>query len=184
MIKPFHPKQIREVECLESFSMVPAISKGVSSFGYDFPLSDKEFKICFNTAGAIIDPKSSSTAHLAPVESIHDEKGEYFILPGRTWGLGVLSPLLRVPDDVLVIFLGKSTLARHGILLNVTPAEPGWQGHLTVEITNSGPNPCRIYANEGICQGVFLKGDRPAVTYGDRKGKYQDQQHEITHARL
>ena len=110
--------------------------------------------------------------------------GAYFILPAHSYGLGVALERMRVPANITVICLGKSTYARLGIIVNTTPAEASWEGHLTLEFSNSSGADCRIYANEGICQLLFFEGDPCETTYSDRKGKYQDQAERVTLARV
>ena len=159
MIEPFVEKQSRE----------GVISFGLSSYGYDARVAD-EFKIFTNVDSATIDPKDF--AHTSFV----DRKTDVCIVPPNSFALARTVEYFRVPRDVLVICLGKSTYARCGIIVNVTPLEPGWEGHVTIEISNTTPLPAKIYANEGIAQFIFLKGDQPCeVSYADRAGKYMGQ---------
>jgi len=160
MIEPFEDGQRRE----------GTISYGLSSYGYDARVSD-EFKIFTNVDSAIVDPKN-----FAP-NSFVDRKTDVCIIPPNSFVLARTVEYFRVPRDVLVICLGKSTYARCGIIVNVTPLEPGWEGHVTLEFSNTTPLPAKVYANEGACQFLFLKGDEQClVTYADRAGKYMGQQ--------
>jgi dCTP deaminase len=159
MIEPFVESQKRE----------GMISYGVSSYGYDARVAD-EFKIFTNVDSATIDPKNFVAS------SFVDRKTDVCIIPPNSFALARTIEYFRVPRDVLVICLGKSTYARCGIIVNVTPLEPEWEGHVTIEISNTTPLPAKIYANEGIAQFIFLKGDQPCETsYADRAGKYMGQ---------
>jgi dCTP deaminase len=160
MIEPFVEGQRRD----------GVISYGLSSYGYDARVSD-EFKIFTNVDSVIVDPKQFST------KSFVDRQTDVCIIPPNSFALARTVEYFRVPRDILVICLGKSTYARCGIIVNVTPLEPEWEGHVTLEFSNTTPLPARIYANEGACQFLFLKADQPCeVSYRDRKGKYQGQQ--------
>ena len=160
MISPFEEKQIRG----------NSISYGVSSYGYDARVAD-EFKIFTNVNTEIVDPKNFKPT------SFISKKGKECIIPPNSFVLASTVEYFKVPEDVLVICLGKSTYARCGIIVNVTPLEPSWCGHVTLEFSNTTPLPAKIYANEGACQFIFLRGDeRPNTTYSDRNGKYMDQQ--------
>jgi dCTP deaminase len=159
MIEPFVEAQKRE----------GVISYGLSSYGYDARVAD-EFKIFTNVDSALVDPKEFDP------RSFVDRKTDVCIVPPNSFALTRTIEYFRVPRDILVICLGKSTYARCGIIVNVTPLEPEWEGHVTIEISNTTPLPAKIYANEGICQFLFLKGDRPCETsYADRAGKYMKQ---------
>ena len=159
MISPFEEKQIRG----------DSISYGLSSFGYDARVSN-EFKIFTNVNSGIVDPK------VFKKESFVTKIGKECIIPPNSFALARTMEYFRIPDDVLVICLGKSTYARCGIIVNVTPLEPGWEGHVTLEFSNTTPLPAKIYANEGVAQLVFIKGnEKPKVTYAKRKGKYMKQ---------
>ena len=159
MISPFEEKQIRG----------NSISYGVSSYGYDARVAD-EFKIFTNVNTEIVDPKNFKST------SFVSRKGSECIIPPNSFVLASTVEYFKVPEDVLVICLGKSTYARCGIIVNVTPLEPAWCGHVTLEFSNTTPLPAKIYANEGVAQFVFLKGnEKPEVTYADRNGKYQGQ---------
>ena len=159
MIKPFIKKQVRKGK----------ISYGLSSYGYDARVSD-EFKIFTNVNSGVVDPK------LFKKESFVIKKGKECIIPPNSFALARTIEYFKIPDNVLVICLGKSTYARCGIIVNVTPLEPGWEGHVTLEFSNTTPLPAKIYANEGVAQFIFLKGnEKPEVTYADRDGKYMGQ---------
>lgn len=146
------------------------ISYGLSSYGYDIRVSD-EFKIFAAENSAIVDPKHFDD-HL-----MVDYKGEACVIPPNSFALGRTIEYFRIPREVLTICLGKSTYARCGIIVNVTPFEPEWEGYVTLEISNTAPRPAKIYANEGIAQVLFFVADEPCeVSYGDKKGKYQAQQ--------
>ncbi len=183
MISPFEPHLIREVE---SNAGLPhrVISYGLSSYGYDLRLSPNEFRVFRHIPGTIVDPKHFNPANLDPAELHTDENGSYFILPAHSYGLGVALEKLAVPVNVTVICIGKSTYARIGLIANLTPAEAGWRGHLTLEFSNSSSADCRIYANEGIVQLLFFEGEPCEVSYETRQGKYQDQEEMVTLARL
>ncbi len=141
----------------------------LSSYGYDARVAD-EFKIFTNVDSAIVDPKNFDA------NSFVDRKTEVCIIPPNSFALARTIEYFRVPEDVLVICLGKSTYARCGIIVNVTPLEPGWEGHVTLEFSNTTPLPAKIYANEGACQFLFLKGnERCETSYKDRAGKYMGQ---------
>ena len=159
MISPFEEKQIRN-NC---------ISYGLSSFGYDARVSN-EFKIFTNVNSGIVDPK------VFKKDSFVTKIGKECIIPPNSFALARTMEYFIIPEDVLVICLGKSTYARCGIIVNVTPLEPGWEGHVTLEFSNTTPLPAKIYANEGVAQFIFLKGnEKPEVTYADRNGKYMGQ---------
>jgi dCTP deaminase len=159
MIEPFEESQVRE----------GVISYGVSSYGYDIRIAD-EFKIFTNMNSTIVDPKQIDPA------SMLDFKGPVALIPPNSFALGRTIEYFRVPRNVLTICLGKSTYARCGIITNVTPFEPEWEGHVTLEISNTTPLPARVYANEGIAQVLFFESDEVCeVSYKDRKGKYQAQ---------
>lgn len=160
MIEPFTDGLTRE----------GVISYGLSSYGYDARVSD-EFKIFTNVDNAVVDPKDFST------QGFVDRKTDTCVIPPNSFALARTVEFFRIPRDVLVICLGKSTYARCGIIVNVTPLEPEWEGHVTLEFSNTTPLPARVYANEGACQFIFLKADTECdVSYADRKGKYQGQQ--------
>jgi len=180
MISPFEPKSVR---CISELNL-PVISYGLSGFGYDIRLSPREFQIFRHIPGTIVDPKNFNPENLERIKLHTDESGSYFILPAHTYGLGVALERLEVPGNVAVLCIGKSTYARCGIICNPTPAQPGWKGHLTLEVSNSSNADCRIYANEGIVQLLFFEGELCKTGYEVRKGKYQDQPEEIIIARI
>ena len=160
MISPFEENQVRKGK----------ISYGLSSFGYDARVSD-EFKIFTNINGSeIVDPKNFKPTNFVT------KKVSECIIPPNSFVLASTVEYFKIPKDILVICLGKSTYARCGIIVNVTPLEPGWEGNVTLEFSNTTPLPAKIYANEGVAQFVFLKGnEKPEVSYSDRKGKYMGQ---------
>jgi dCTP deaminase len=159
MIEPFEEGQVRQ----------GVISYGVSSYGYDIRVAD-EFKIFTNVYSAIVDPKAFDKA------SMVDYRGEICVIPPNSFALARTVEYFRIPRGVLTICVGKSTYARCGIIVNVTPFEPEWEGFVTLEISNTTPLPARIYANEGIAQVLFFEGDEECTTsYADKKGKYQKQ---------
>jgi dCTP deaminase len=160
MIEPFADSQVRN----------GVISYGVSSYGYDIRVAD-EFKIFTNIHATLIDPK-----HFDP-RSMVDFKGEACLIPPNSFAVARTVEYFRIPRGVLTICLGKSTYARCGIIVNVTPFEPEWEGYVTLEISNTAPLPAKIYANEGIAQVLFFEADEQCTTsYADKKGKYQGQQ--------
>ncbi len=159
MIKPFVDAQKGEKN----------ISYGLSSYGYDARVSN-EFKIFTDVDSAIVDPKNFSS------NSFVSRKSDQCIIPPNSFALASTVEYFKIPKDVLVICLGKSTYARCGIIVNVTPLEPGWEGYVTLEFSNTTPLPAKIYANEGAAQFIFLKGNEiPEVTYEQRNGKYMKQ---------
>ncbi len=161
MIEPFVDGQVRD----------GAISYGVSSYGYDMRVAD-EFQIFTNVLSAVVDPKKFDN------RSLVEFQGEVCIVPPNSFALARSVEYFRIPRNVLTICVGKSTYARCGIITNVTPFEPEWEGHVTLEISNTTPLPARIYANEGICQVLFFEADDDdncEVSYADKKGKYQKQ---------
>ena len=159
LIEPFEEGQIRK----------GVVSYGVSSYGYDTRVAD-EFKIFTNVNSSIVDPKDFDPA------SFVDVKTDVCIVPPNSFALAHTVEYFRMPRNVLAICLGKSTYARCGIIVNVTPFEPGWEGYVTIEISNTTPLPAKIYANEGIAQVIFFEADEEcAVSYADRSGKYQKQ---------
>jgi dCTP deaminase len=178
MIKPFESNLVRQVDG------IPVISYGLSSYGYDLRLSPAEFRIFRHIPGTVVDPKNFNPANLEPAKLHNDANGSYFILPAHSYGLGVALERLEVPENVTVICIGKSTYARTGLIANLTPAEAGWRGYLTLEFSNSSSADCRIYANEGVVQLIFLEGAPCAISYETRRGKYQDQPEEVTLARV
>ena len=164
MIEPFEPGQVKEVGGRQ------IVSYGTSSYGYDIRCSS-EFKIFTNINSTIVDPKAFDA------KSFVDFKGEVCIIPPNSFALARTVEYFRVPRNVLTICLGKSTYARCGIIVNVTPLEPEWEGHVTLEFSNTTPLPAKIYANEGVAQVIFIESDEVCETsYRDRGGKYQGQQ--------
>jgi dCTP deaminase len=160
MIEPFEPGQMRD----------GVISYGVSSYGYDIRVAD-EFKIFTNVFSAVVDPKNFRS------DSMVDFKGKVCVIPPNSFALARSIEYFRIPRGVLTICVGKSTYARCGIIVNVTPFEPEWEGFVTLEISNTTPLPARIYAEEGIAQVLFFEADEECrVSYADKRGKYQSQQ--------
>ena len=160
MIAPFEERQVRK----------GVISYGLSSYGYDIRISD-EFKIFTNINTTIVDPKSFDP------RSFVDFKGPVCVIPPNSFALGRSVEYFKIPRNVMTLTVGKSTYARCGVITNVTPFEPEWEGFVTLEISNTTPLPARIYANEGIAQVLFFESDETcAVSYADRQGKYQGQQ--------
>ncbi|MCG6870846.1 MAG: dCTP deaminase [Gammaproteobacteria bacterium] len=163
MIDPFEPTLIRRND------QGPIVSYGTSSYGYDIRCSD-EFKIFTNINSAVVDPKNFDA------NSLVDFVGDVCIIPPNSFALARTVEYLRIPRNVLTVCLGKSTYARCGIIVNVTPFEPEWEGHATLEFSNTTPLPARIYANEGVAQLIFFRADEECETsYKDRGGKYQGQ---------
>jgi dCTP deaminase len=179
MIDPFEPRLVRELE-----DGTRVMSFGLSSYGYDLRLSGKEFLIFRHVPGTVVDPKAFNAKNLERTPLHEDESGRYFILPARSYGLGVAVEELHLPVDVTAICVGKSTYARCGIIANVTPAEAGWRGHLTLEFSNSSAADCRIYANEGVVQMLFFQGVPCETSYRTRRGKYQNQRQKVTLPRV
>jgi dCTP deaminase len=159
MIEPFEDRQVR----------TGVVSYGLSSYGYDIRVAD-EYKVFTNLFNTVVDPKNFDP------KSFVDIKGDTCIVPPNSFALARTIEYFRIPRDVLTVCLGKSTFARCGIIVNVTPFEPEWEGHATLEISNTTTLPARIYANEGIAQLIFFEADEAcAVSYKDKKGKYQAQ---------
>ncbi len=159
LIEPFHENLARE----------GVISYGLSSFGYDIRVAD-EFQIFTNINHTIVDPKSFDP------DSMIEFRGDVCIIPPNSFALARSVEYFRIPRNVMVLCVGKSTYARCGIITNVTPFEPGWEGYVTLEISNTTPLPAKIYANEGLAQACFFESDEPCeVSYSDRKGKYHRQ---------
>ena len=159
MISPFVDNQIRK----------GTISYGLSSYGYDIRVSD-EYKVFTNVNNSVVDPKKFDE------KSFIDYKGDICIVPPNSFALARSIEYFKIPRNVLTVCLGKSTYARCGIIVNVTPFEPEWEGHVTLEISNTTPLPAKIYSNEGLCQGLFFESDEVCEkSYKDKKGKYQNQ---------
>ena len=164
MIEPFEPNQVKEANGQR------IVSYGTSSYGYDIRCSE-EFKIFTNINSTIVDPKNFDA------KSFVDLKGEVCIIPPNSFALARTIERFRVPRNVLVVTLGKSSYARCGIVVNVTPLEPEWEGFVTLEFSNTTPLPAKVYANEGVAQMLFFESDEVCETsYKDRGGKYQGQQ--------
>lgn len=164
MIEPFEPGQVRES------GGTRIVSYGTSSYGYDVRCSN-EFKVFTNIESAIVDPKNFDES------SFVNKSGDVCIIPPNSFALARTVEYFRIPRNVLTICLGKSTYARCGIIVNVTPLEPEWEGHVTLEFSNTTPLPAKIYANEGVAQMLFFESDEACETsYRDRGGKYQGQQ--------
>ena len=160
MIEPFEDRQVRD----------GVVSYGLSSYGYDIRVAD-EFKIFTNVFSAVVDPK-----HFDP-RGMVDFKGDVCVIPPNSFVLAKTVEYFRIPRNVLTVCVGKSTYARCGLIVNVTPFEPEWEGFVTLEISNTTQLPARVYANEGIAQVLFFEGDGPCdISYADKKGKYQNQQ--------
>jgi len=167
MIEPFADRQVRK----------GVISYGVSSYGYDMRIAD-EFKIFTNVNNTVVDPKNFDDKNYV------DFKGETCIIPPNSFALARSVEYFRIPRSVLTICVGKSTYARCGIIVNVTPFEPEWEGYVTIEISNTTPIPAKIYAYEGIAQVLFFESDEECeISYADKKGKYQKQK-ELTLAKI
>lgn len=160
MIDPFVDGQVRD----------GVVSYGLSSFGYDMRIAG-EFRVFTpNIHNSVVDPKRIDERAMVEYET-----DDHILIPPNSYVLGRSVEYYKMPPDVLAIVLGKSTYARSGIIVNVTPLEPGWEGHVTIEISNATPLPAKVYANEGIAQVVFLQGESPEVSYADKAGKYQKQ---------
>src|SRR3954462_7022152 len=161
MIEPFEPGQVREANGHK------IISYGTSSYGYDIRCAD-EFKVFTNINSTIVDPKNFDS------NSFVDIKSDVCIIPPNSFALARTMEYFRIPRSVLTVCLGKSTYARCGIIVNVTPFEPEWEGHVTLEFSNTTPLPAKIYANEGVAQVIFLKASTACEgSYSERKGRYQ-----------
>jgi dCTP deaminase len=160
MIEPFEDRQVRQ----------GVISYGLSSYGYDIRVAN-EFKVFTNINNTVVDPKNFDD------RSFVDMKTDVCIIPPNSFALAKTVEYFRIPRDVLTVCVGKSTYARCGLIVNVTPFEPEWEGYVTLEISNTTPLPAKVYANEGISQVLFFQSDEPCeVSYADKKGKYQKQQ--------
>jgi dCTP deaminase len=160
MIEPFEDRQVRK----------GVVSYGLSSYGYDIRVAD-EFKVFTNINSTVVDPKNFDA------RSFVDVTAEVCIIPPNSFALGKTVEYFRIPRDVLTVCVGKSTYARCGLIVNVTPFEPEWEGFVTLEISNTTPLPAKVYANEGIAQVLFFQSDEPCeVSYADKAGKYQKQQ--------
>lgn len=178
MITPFHANKVANVDGR------PVISYGLSSSGYDIRLSDKEFLIFRHVPGTVMNPKKANPDNMERAILEEDEYGRYFILPGNSYGLGTTPDRLAMPDNVRGDCTGKSTLARLGIIVNVTPIEPAWVGHLTLEFSNSSCADCRLYVDEGVCQITFTAIDEPELCYVKRGAKYQNQPERVVFGKV
>lgn len=200
MITPFVPELVREIDLTQEHKYggiwvqptAKAISFGTSSYGYDIRLAPHDFRIfkkrnIWQKLGLqetpVVDPKNFDEKLLYKAKLYSDRTGEYFVMPPHSSALGVPLEYLDMPRNIMGLCLGKSTYARSAITPFTTPAEAGWYGYLTLEFGNNTDMPCKIYANEGVLQMVFLRGADCDTSYGDRNGKYQDQKHEVTLAR-
>lgn len=170
MIEPYESGQIR-------FTDKKVLSYGLSSFGYD-ARADFEFQVFDPCSAAVIDPKEFDPVILRRAEDAP------VIIPAHGFALCSTVEYFRIPRDIAVICVGKSTYARCGLVVNVTPLEPEWEGHVTIELSNTTPLPIRVYPGEGICQFLFLRGESCAVSYSDRRGKYQGQSRGVTSPRV
>lgn len=162
MISPFVDNQVRDGG---------VISYGTSSFGYDMRIGS-QFKIFRQTIGKMIRPKHIDESIF---QTFDVSEGHTLVLPPNSYALGYSVETFNIPDDILVLVIGKSTYARSGLIVNVTPGEPGWIGQWTIEIANATPLPIEVYPNEGIAQCIFFSGKRPKITYAEKTGKYQNQ---------
>jgi dCTP deaminase len=162
MLTPYEKNQVRKI------GDKGILSYGTSSYGYDTRCAP-EFKIFTNINSGIIDPKNFQESHFISIDE------DYILLPPNSFALSRTIERFKMPNDVIAICMGKSTYARAGLLINVTPIEPGWEGHVVLELSNTTTLPMKIYANEGIAQFLFFRGNQCKVTYADRKGKYQNQ---------
>ena len=173
MISPFSDRLVSERNGIK------LLSYGLSSYGYDIRLSPSQCLLFGGVQHGMCDAKNFDPEILKETELHEDERGRYFILPPFGYCLGVAMEYIKLPRDVTVVAVGKSTYARAGIMANITPAEAGWEGHLTLEISNCTPLFNKIYADEGICQLLFYRGQPCGVSYQERKGKYQKQPAEV-----
>ena len=172
LIEPFQPEQVR----FQGSERI--ISYGLSSYGYDMRIAN-EFKVFTNTFNALVDPKNFDPRSFVDIEAL------YCDIPPNSFVLCRSVEFFRIPRNVICITLGKSTYARCGLICNVTPLEPAWEGYVTIEISNTTPLPARIYANEGIAQVLFFESDEPCETsYADKAGKYQGQGRQIVTAKM
>jgi dCTP deaminase len=191
IIDVFHGGQVREAHIPDYTHGISrpcpvevrrVISFGTSSAGYDLSLSVSGLQLFTAVEGVVIDPKRFDPRCLTLLEVKHNNNSDaYYTLPPHSYALGVTHERITMPDNHIGLVIGKSTYARCGLILNTTPLEPGWTGQLVLELSNATPLPMRVYAHEGIGQLLMLALDeRPAVTYGDRSGKYQDQRGIVT----
>ena len=178
MIEPFESSLVRKLEDRQ------VVSYGLSSYGYDLRLSPSDFRVFRHIPGTVVNPKRFNPENLEPISLQTDADGSFFIIPANSYALGVALERLKIPANITVVCIGKSTMARCGIIANITPAEASWEGYLTLEFSNSASADCRIYANEGVVQLLFLEGEPCQTTYADRFGKYQDQPQAVTLAKV
>lgn len=178
MIEPFADHTVSEVDGKK------ILSYGLGSYGYDIRLDDKHCFLFGGVQSGVCDPKDFDPDILKPLDLHKDSKGSYYILPPYGYCLGVAKERLKLPRNVTVVAVGKSTYARSGILVNITPAEAMWEGYLTLEISNCTGLFNKIYVNEGITQLLFLTGEDCSVSYQDRKGKYQNQPAEVVFSKV
>jgi len=178
MIQPFSDRLINERDGIK------LLSYGLSSYGYDIRLSPSQCLLFGGVQHGMCDVKNFDPEILKETELHEDERGRFFILPPFGYCLGFAMEYIKLPRDITVVAVGKSTYARAGIMANITPAEAGWEGHLTLEISNCTPLFNKIYADEGICQLLFHRGKPCDVSYQERKGKYQNQPAEVVLSRI
>ena len=174
MLDPFVPTQVKEV--FHRGSRKPIVSYGLSSFGYDIRIGT-EFKVFSNAYGTVVDPKNFDDKAMVSVKVVEHEA---VIIPPNSFALGLSMEYFRIPRDIVTVCVGKSTYARCGIIVNVTPFEPEWEGYAVLEISNTTQLPAKVYAGEGIAQVLFFRGKPCEVSYADKKGKYQNQQGIVT----
>lgn len=184
MIEPFEPRLVRSVSLDGNGLLRPVLSYGLSSYGYDIRLSPEEFLVFRHIPGTVVNPKKFNPKNLESVPLHSDADGDFFIIPAHSYGLGVALERLEIPANITVVCIGKSSYARVGLIANLTPIEASWRGHLTLEFSNASSADCRIYANEGVVQLLFLEGEPCETTYDARSGKYQDQPQKVTLARI
>lgn len=169
MINPYRPGQVRQVDTRRT------ISYGTSSFGYDVTLAE-DVRIFSNLNATVINPKKLDERTLLQADILEDDDGgRYVLLPPNSYMLGHTPEVFNVPRDIMVIAMGKSTYARAGLIVNVTPIEPGFEGQVVIEVANTSSLPVMVYVNEGIAQFLFFRGEDCQTSYGDRGGKYQGQ---------
>ena len=182
MIEPFSESSVSVGKNYKDNS-ISLMSYGLSSYGYDIKLSNKEFFTINKSDQRVINPKSFDKKIIKKEQLFNDDFGEFFILPAHSYGLGVSIEKIKMPQNVLGLCLGKSSYARCGIILNTTPLEPSWEGYITLEFNNASSVDCRIFT-EGIGQILFFEGNLCKTTYKDRKGKYQNQSEEVVFPKM
>jgi dCTP deaminase len=189
MLRPFHPESIKQV-CIasdtnsECHSSIKILSKGLSSAGYDISASAEDVKIFKHIPGEVVDPKNFNPEFLEDAKIKRDHTGVYFILPGNSYALLNSVEYFDLPRNIKGKCDGKSTNSRVGIHINITPLEPGWFGHLTIEISNGSPSDCKVYLEEGIAQIEFSRINNPRTSYADRNGKYNGQPNRVVFAKV